>query len=138
MARSLKNLLDKVPGSREVLPYLAALERALAADGTVVLDAVPLSSLRRMGTQLAALPVAADDMPLRALNVQLMAAIDRRELPPPPAPAARADPIPFLPSALDESRVEVTEVSESEWAEASRISLDGPGCGLELVPIQPR
>jgi hypothetical protein len=48
MARSLKNLLDKVPGSREVLPYLAALERALSADGTACSTLIPLSSLRRM------------------------------------------------------------------------------------------
>lgn len=125
MALSLKLLLDKVPGSREVLPYLAALERALAADGTEVLNHIPLSSLRKMGAQLAALPMDMEDKPLRALQVRLQSAILKLDETPPPKP----ERIPYLPSALDETRVEVTEVSASEWAAVSLLSLDGPGKG---------
>lgn len=133
MGFSLKCLLDKVPGSREVLPYLAALERALAADGTTVLDMIPPRSLRRMGAQLSALPVAADDLPLRALQVQLMAAVERRSsamtlpllAPTPPRPAIARNP--YLPSSLDDGRVEVKEISVSEWAAASELALHGPG-----------
>ncbi|MCP5271754.1 MAG: hypothetical protein H6932_11035 [Burkholderiaceae bacterium] len=126
MALALKLMLDRVTGARDALPHLAALERALAADGTAVLGAIPLPSLKRMGAQLAALPLDLDNKPLRALQVQLQAAILRREDPPPPP---RPAPLPYLPSSLDESRVEVTEVSESEWAAASQIMEDGPGKG---------
>lgn len=143
MAFSLKCLLDKVPGAREVLPYLAALERALSADGTAVLEVIPPASLRKMGAQLAALPLDLDDRPLRALQVQVQSAIARRASPapasapvvgtaslsvPPPRPAPpRPDPLPYLPSSLDEGKLEVTEVSQSEWAAASQIMEDGPG-----------
>lgn len=135
MGFSLKCLLDKVPGSREVLPYLAALERALSAEGTSVLDMIPPRSLRRMSAQLSALPVAADDLPLRALQVQLMAAVERRSsattlpllAPMPPMPAI--DRHPYLPSSLDDGRVEVKEISVSEWAAASELALHGPGRG---------
>lgn len=126
MASSLKAVLDRVPGARDALPHLAALERALAADGTGVLAHIPLPSLKRMGAQLAALPLDLGDKPLRALQVQVQSALLRREDPPPPR---RPDPLPYLPSSLDESRVEVTEVSESEWAAASQIMEDGPGKG---------
>jgi hypothetical protein len=71
MAFALKCLLDKVPGARDVLPHLAALERALAAEGTAVLGQIPLPALRRMGAQLAALPLDLEDRPLRALQVQV-------------------------------------------------------------------
>lgn len=133
MALSLKLLLDRVPGAREVLPYIAALERGLSAEGTGVLEVIPLPSLRKMGAQLRALPVDLDDKPLRALHVQLQAALDRRGAPrPEPAPAPAPKPRPavatlsYLPSTMDECRVEVTEVSASEWAAASEIMEYGP------------
>lgn len=125
MAFSLKCLLDKVPGAREVLPHLAALERALAAEGTAVLDQIPLPALRRMGAQLAALPLDLENLPLRALQVQVQSSIARRDAPPPPRP----DPLPYLPSSLGEGQLEITEVGESEWAAASQIMEDGPGRG---------
>lgn len=125
MALALKLMLDQVGGARDALPHLATLERALAAEGTGVLGRVPLPALKRMGAQLAALPLDLDNRPLRALQVQVQAAILRRSDAPPPRP----DPLPYLPSAMDEGRVEVTEVSESEWAAASQIMEQGPGTG---------
>lgn len=131
MALSLKFMLDRVPGAREVLPYIAALERGLAAEGTGVLDVIPLPSLRKMAAQLSALPVDLDDRPLRALHVQVQQALDRRALPvePPPPPRPRVEPLPYLHSSMDQSRVEVTEVSASEWAAASEIMEYGPEAG---------
>jgi hypothetical protein len=126
MAFALKCLLDKVPGARDVLPHLAALERALAAEGTAVLGQIPLPALRRMGAQLAALPLDLEDRPLRALQVQVQSTIARRDAPPPPP---RPDPLPYLPSSLDDGKLEITEVGESEWAAASQIMEDGPGKG---------
>ena len=126
MALALKLMLDRVTAAREVLPHLAALERALAADGTAILAHIPLPSLKRMGAQLAALPLDLDNKPLRALQVQVQAAILRRQE---PAPPRAPEPVPYLPSSLDDGRVEVTEVSEGEWAAASQIMEDGPGVG---------
>jgi hypothetical protein len=124
MAYSLKCLLDRVPGAREVLPYLAALERGLLADGPAVLDGIPLPSLRKIGAQLASLPVRPQDLPLRALQVRLREAMARRLPPTPPAPAAVAAPAPmpapalppkFAPSTLGQDRLEVIEVSATEF-----------------------
>lgn len=119
MAFSLKCLLDQVPGAREVLPHLAALERSVAAQGPRVLDQVSLPSLRKMGAQLASLPVRPQDLPLRALQVHLLQAIERRSEPPPS----------YRPSALDGDRVEVVEISASEWAAASQLFEEGVGQG---------
>lgn len=111
MSDALKALLDRVPGARQVLPYLAALETGLAADGTDVLDLIPVSSLQRMGAQLASLPVDPADLPLRALQVALLAALSRRN-----------DPVPvhaFVPSGLGSHQVEVMELGDTDWAAAS-------------------
>lgn len=120
MAYSLKCLLDRVPGAREVLPYLAALERGLLADGPAVLDGIPLPSLRKIGAQLASLPVRPQDVPLRALQVRLGEVMARRAPPPRPEPpptpvAAPAAPPQFMPSALGQDKLEVIEVSATEF-----------------------
>jgi hypothetical protein len=109
MGQSLKRLLDRVPGSREVLPHLAALERALRAEGTQIIATASLPVLARMGAQLASLPVNPSDLPLRALQVQLLTAIDRRGHPPPPR---------YLSSFMGASKLEVSEVSHSAYAAA--------------------
>ena len=119
MALSLRRLLNQVRGAREVLPHLAALERGLSADGAAVLDIIPVPSLQRMGAQLASLPVRAEDLPLRALQVQLLAAIERR-LPPPEPP-----PRPYLSTFLGEDRLEVVEISVSEFTAVANTVLDG-------------
>jgi hypothetical protein len=119
MALALRLLLNQVPGAREVLPHLAALERGLAAEGVKVLDIVPLASLKKMGAQLASLPVAADDLPLRALQVQLLKALDGRQ-----TPVHRA---PLRSTFLDADKLEVVEISASAWAAASQIAANGPG-----------
>lgn len=118
MAHSLKSLLDKVPGARNALPHLAALESALATEGADVLDRIKLPSLKKMGGQLAALPLDPSDQPLRALQVKLRTALMKLE----EAPLPKVEHTAFLPSQLDESRVEITEVSASEWAALHKAS----------------
>ena len=115
MSVALKGLLDRAPGARRALPYLAALETGLAAEGTAVLDLIPLPSLQRMGVQLASLPVDPADRPLRALQVQLLAALSRHD-----KSADRPGKSPaFLPSAMSPDQVDVQEISETDWASAS-------------------
>jgi hypothetical protein len=112
MGHSLRQLLGRVAGARQALPYLAALEAGLTGEGLGVLDVIPLPSLQRMGTQLASLPIEPEDRPLRALQVELLAALARR---------AGAPPTPrFVSTDLGPDKLEVMEVSDSEWAAASR------------------
>jgi hypothetical protein len=74
MAQSLGALLDKVRGSREVLPHLAAMERALVQQGPAAIHRVPEHWLRKIGSQLASLPLPEGDEPLRDLLGRLVAA----------------------------------------------------------------
>ncbi len=136
MAQSLRRLLNQVPGAREVLPHLAALERGLAAEGSAVLDIIPVPSLQRMGAQLASLPVRGDDVPLRALQVQLLAAIERR------IPMASQPPRPYLSTFMSQDKLEVVEISVSEFAAVANTLADtvrDPGDRLSDGPHgQPR
>ena len=118
MASSLKALLDKVPGARGALPHLAALENALVTEGTDVLDHIKLPSLKKMGSQLAALPLDPNDQPLRALQIKLRTAALKLE----EASLPKVEHTSFLPSQLDESRVQITEVSATEWASIDKTS----------------
>lgn len=120
MALSLKCLLDRVRGAREVLPYLASLERGLSVEGSSVLDTIPLPSLHKMGAQLASLPVKPEDLPLRALQVQLLAAMERRAKPPPEWQQHWVGHSTFVGSGS----LEVSEVSASEFDAAGD---DRPG-----------
>ena len=72
MAASLRTLLDRVRGSREVLPHLAALETALETDGMAAFHKVQPHWLRRIASQLASLPLPEDDAPLQDLLHRVM------------------------------------------------------------------
>jgi len=74
MAQSLCALLDQVRGAREVLPHLAAMERALIQLGPVAIHRVPEHWLRKICSQLASLPLPEGDGPLRDLLDRLIAA----------------------------------------------------------------
>jgi hypothetical protein len=81
MLQALGALLDQVPGSREVLLHLAALEQLLPIYGWVALEQMPLAVLSRVRVQLAGLPVRADDRPLQALLARLADVQERRKQP---------------------------------------------------------
>lgn len=72
MAASLSRLLDRVRGSREVLPHLAALERGLLSDGMAAFGKVQPHWLRRIASQLGSLPLPEDDEPLQELLHRVM------------------------------------------------------------------
>lgn len=128
MAHSLSRLLDRVRGSREVLPHLAAMETALLQHGLAVLDNASVTVLRRISTQLASLPVAEDDAPLQDLQLQLLGAMERR-IGSAPAPSAPSGPAtvhgPFVSSVasrpgfgdsvIGQDKVEVRELSHSAF-----------------------
>lgn len=133
MAGSLSRLLDRVRGSREVLPHLAALESALLQHGLAVLGNASMPVLARISTQLASLPVADDDTLLQDLQGRLLDAMERRSQPRnPTAPA----PVPatvhgafvtqtamrpgFGDSVIGQDKVEVREVSHSAFMAAQQ------------------
>jgi hypothetical protein len=134
MAGSLSRLLDRVRGSREVLPHLAALESALLQHGLAVLDNASVTVLRRISTQLASLPVADDDAPLQDLQLRLLDAMERRtQSTPAAAPAANGPSTvhgPFVSSVairpgfgdsvIGQDKVEVREVSHSAFMAAQQ------------------
>lgn len=126
MSDALRALLDRVPGARQVLPYLAALESGLAAEGTGVLDIIPMPSLQRMGAQLASLPVDPADLPLRALQVALLSALSRRKGP----ESGHA----FVPSGLGSHQVEVLELGDTDWAAASDLFDTAPSTPTDPQP----
>ena len=72
MAQSLGLLLDKARGAREVLPHLAALERALLEHGMSAVERVPEQWVGRICSQLSSLPLPDQDPPLHDLLQRLM------------------------------------------------------------------
>jgi len=81
MVVALKNLLDQVPGSRQALPHLAALERDLGRHGLAVLGKAPTPALLKASQQLARLPLPADGKELQRLGHLLLDEIDARSRP---------------------------------------------------------
>ena len=75
MAQSLGQLLDRAPGARDVLPHLAALERALLERGVDAVSRVPAHWLQRICSQLSSLPLPDQDPPLHDLMQRLLRAV---------------------------------------------------------------
>lgn len=131
MARSLGRLLDQARGAREVLPHLAALERGLREQGVGAVEKVPEHWLGRICSQLASLPLPADDAPLHALLSAL---------------AARQNAgiveweAPSMPGGFDPQRtVVIREISHSEFMAAADEQATTIRLPLrEETPDQPR
>lgn len=142
--RTLHERMEGRPAMRQVLPHLAAIERALGRHGSRALRKLPVPVLHRGLTQLTMLQ-SDDDAPLEAANLRvlrlrLIEAIALRsapapasEVPPPPRPARRAQPAAprgFAPSTTLggsglggsslPSGMEVSEVSADAFDEAER------------------
>lgn len=141
--RTLHLRMNARPVTRQVLPHLAAIERALGRHGSRALRKLPVPVLHRGLTQLTLLQ-GEDDAPLdaanlRVLRLRLIEAIALRSAPPPGAEAdtpqrmtprgAPAAPRGFAPSSslgslLGTSTLpqgmEVSEVSADAFDEAER------------------
>lgn len=108
MAHALGRLLDRVPGAREVLPHLAALERGLLEQGAQALNGVPGHWLARICSQLSSLPLPEDDTALHDLLDRLTAAQE--------AQRAERDNLPFD----IERTVVIEEISHSDFMAVAR------------------
>lgn len=109
MQRSLRRLLDRVPGSRSALPHLAALEGALGQLGAQAVDQVSAHSLAKMLAQLRVLPLDPADGPIQDLF-----ALVQRVL----RPQARERREHQLSPHDPQSTVIITEGSESDFMNA--------------------
>ena len=107
MAQSLGLLLDRAPGAREVLPHLAALERALMSHGAGAVERVPANWLGRICSQLSSLPLPPHDPPLSDLlkRMRLRLQLQRND---------------WEPDSMlgTERTVVITEISHSQFAAA--------------------
>jgi hypothetical protein len=124
MVASLTALLDRVSGSRQVLPHLAALEASLRQHGVACLDQAKLPVLQKICSQMASLPLPAEDRPLLALQDLLLARLRPPEPPaapvaPPAAPSPRRASAP-LPSSMSVDQVVVVEMTHSAFMEATQ------------------
>jgi hypothetical protein len=117
MAQSLGQLLDQARGAREVLPHLAALERALLEHGLPAVDRVPEHWLGRICSQLSSLPLPEQDPPLHELLQRLMHRLKAQ-------PVAESDWINDPDRGFHPERtVVMREISHSEFAAASEENL---------------
>jgi hypothetical protein len=111
MAAALARLLDRVRGSREVLPHLAALEGTLKTKGLAALGDASLPVLQRIGSQFASLAADAGDPALAALQATLLAELEARIQPTRPR---------YLSTFVDSAKLEVSEASVSDFMAAAR------------------
>jgi hypothetical protein len=129
MAASLGRLLDRVRGSREVLPHLAALERGLLSDGMAAFGKVQPHWLRRIASQLGSLPLPEDDEPLQELLHRVMDMLESER--------SALDNVPFDM----ERTVVIEEMSHTDFMAVTRA--DAPteiddGRSLDGQPPPPR
>lgn len=122
--RELAQLLDAVPGSRQVLQHLAALEKRLAKAGLAALERLPLEAMQRAHLQLSRLPLPGHAHALRQVLALLQMAVqDRRarELEArSKAEQASAGPTTdvFRSSFFSEGSVEVRTATDSDFRRA--------------------
>ena len=130
MLASLSALLDRVRGSREVLPHLAALENGLARHGAAAVQMIPPKALPRLHSQLISLPLDSSDAALKILRARVAAALEaQRAAEAPPAPAGRE----YLSTFTGDDRLHVSEVSHSSFL-AEIEAQQGPGG--DTIPCQ--
>jgi hypothetical protein len=113
MRQELKELLNRCPGSREVLPHLAGVEHAIKTQGLAAFDALPQRVLQRALGQLESVvaePVGAGIAELRSRIGVALKNFEKIEQ----AASRRAAPSSFLV----EEKLQVSEGSHSDFMAA--------------------
>lgn len=128
MQRALKTLLDQVRGAREVLPHLAALEKALGERGSMAIDQIPAPFVTKVFSQLRVLPAPEDDAILQDLirRVQRAMRLARTQV--------SHQLAPFDPEAT----VVITEGSHTDFMEALAENVAAPTPAAADADPQPR
>ena len=120
MQHSLGKLLDQVRGARDVLPHLAALERALGALGSSAIARLSRIALTKICSQLSSLPLPPNDPPLHDLLSRLLDALEG------PHRAGH-----FLSTFGGNSQLQVSEASHSDFA---AVALEQGATSPDTVP----
>jgi hypothetical protein len=123
MQQSLRPLLDRVRGARDVLPHLAALETSLGKHGTAVIATISTNTLAKICSQLSSLPLPADDPPLRDLLTRLLDTLEAQQ----PTPQ-------FLSTFVGEQTLVIQDGSHSEFMDLENAHADTVRCELEVTP----
>lgn len=118
MQRSLQALLDRVPGSRAALPYLAALETALIEHGTAAVPAISPKGLAKIHQQLRILPLDAADGAIQDLLALVQRALRQQ---------ARQQRTHQLSPHDPQSTVVISEGSETDFMNALAEARAGAG-----------
>jgi hypothetical protein len=112
MQQSLAALLDRVRGTRQVLPHLAALEVALGKLGSDAVAQIPAHHLTKICQQLTNLPLPKKDPPLHELLGLLLDALEGYDH----AHERSKDPhAQFLSTFVSDSKLEITEISLTDF-----------------------
>ena len=109
----LKELLNRTPGAREVLPHLAVLENALKSHGLDALDGLPPQVLTRATTQLLGVLSAPLSESMSELRTWIARALSAREEPP-------AAPVQHTRRSTDVT-IDHVDVSESSLSDFMRV-----------------
>lgn len=113
MRQELKELFNRCPGSREVLPHLAGVEHAIKTQGLAAFETLPQRILQRASGQLESVvsePVSAGIAELRSRIGVALKNFEKIEQ----AASRRAAPSSFL---VDE-KLQVSEGSHSDFMAA--------------------
>lgn len=123
MQQSLRTLLDRVRGARNVLPHLAALETSLGKHGTAVIATIATPTLSRICSQLSSLPLPSDDPPLHDLLTRLLDTLEAQQ----PTPQ-------FLSTFVGENTLVIQDGSHSDFMDLENAHADTVRCELEATP----
>lgn len=123
MQQSLRTLLDRVRGARDVLPHLAALETSLGKHGTVVLASIATPTLTKICSQLSSLPLPADDPPLHDLLTRLLDLLEEQQ----PTPQ-------YLSTFVGEQTLVIEDASHSDYVNLENAHADTVPCDLDGAP----
>jgi hypothetical protein len=116
MQQSLASLLDRVRGTRQVLPHLAALEVTLGKRGSDAIAQIPPHHLTRICQQLTNLPLPKKDAGLHELLGLLLNTLEVHDQ----AQQQTKDPhAQFLSTFVSDSRLEVSEGSLADFDAAA-------------------
>lgn len=112
MQQSLRRLLDRVRGARDVLPHLAALETSLGKHGPEVIATITRPALARICSQLSSLPLPEDDPPLHDLLTRLMDRLEAQRV-------AQEEVSPYRSTFIGERTLVIEEASHSDFMQAA-------------------
>ncbi len=113
MRGELRSLLNQTPSAREVLQHLAGLERTLKTLGLGAFEGLPSHVLKRTATQLDGVlpqPISPGIAEIRTRIAKALAAHERVQSAPAPAPKPVQQPVYF-----SDDKLQVSETTHTDF-----------------------